>query len=62
VWDNMEKRIIEMLILGSLMVFIALNMIVDFLNYNKYKEAIRILKEKNVSEFTYCKAWCYMYG
>jgi alpha-N-acetylglucosamine transferase len=61
----MEKRIIEMLILGALMVFIVLNMVVDWLNYNKYKEVIEILKKENVSEFlnmNYCKAWCYMYG
>jgi dissimilatory sulfite reductase (desulfoviridin) alpha/beta subunit len=65
VWNNMEKRIIEMLILGALMVFIVLNMVVDWLNYNKYKEVIEILKKENVSEFlnmNYCKAWCYMYG
>jgi uncharacterized membrane protein len=56
------KTIIEMLILGALMVFIALSMVSDWLNYNKYKEVIEILKEQNVSEMSYCKAWCYMYG
>jgi hypothetical protein len=61
-WDNMEKRIIEMLILGSLMVFLVLNMVSDWLNYKECKKAIEILKEQNVSEFTYCRAWCYMYG
>jgi len=56
----MEKRVIEMILLGTFIVFLIFNMYMDWRSYSKYKEVIKLL-ENEAPESNYCQAWCLIY-